>query len=392
MYDCFERGAEVQSARLFTNTQGVSFHNLSDIVEGVFSKGGAFLYASNMISEFSKIFTPDNLELAFQWLCKQRKHFPPNADIWYLRFHWKEQKQALLAQLNSDEFYFQPLQRITKANGEAIHLWTSIDSLVLKVMATELSKVLPCSKRCTHLKGHGGAKQTVNAIYQQLPTHSFVFRTDVKSYYESINHHILLDKLAIFVKDKQVLNLLTQYLRRSVDIGGNFVDIKQGISSGCPLSPLISSFYLVGLDKAMEGKSVFYRRYMDDIIVLAKSRWQLRRAIRCVNHYFTKLALKQHPDKTFIGNTAKGFDFLGYEFSNRGISPSTRTWENFRCRLSRLYEQKKHSPNWQMLLDDYRQRWLSWVTAGLSPALRNVLILNDDVLHLIPTMPTQTLL
>jgi RNA-directed DNA polymerase len=111
-----------------------------------------------------------------------------------------------------------------------------------------------------------------------------------------------------------VLNLLTQYLKRSVGSGGLFTDITKGISSGCPLSPIISSFYLVELDKEMEGKPVYYRRYMDDIIVLSTSRWKLRKAIKTVNQHFEKLKLRQHPDKTTIGRIKNGFDFLGYQF------------------------------------------------------------------------------
>ena len=48
--------------------------------------------------------------------------------------------------------------------------------------------------QCTHLKGHGGSKHTVTEIQHDLHNNTFVFRTDVKSYYESINHEILLDK------------------------------------------------------------------------------------------------------------------------------------------------------------------------------------------------------
>jgi hypothetical protein len=33
------------------------------------------------------IFTPTTLDTAYSWLCKQRRNFPANADIWHLRFH-----------------------------------------------------------------------------------------------------------------------------------------------------------------------------------------------------------------------------------------------------------------------------------------------------------------
>lgn len=311
------------------------------------------------------------LNESFSWLCKQRKHFPDNSDVWDVRFHWNKIKPQLIDELISNTFNFQPLQKVTKLSGEVIHLWTSIDSVVLKLLSLVLQRYLPSSKLCTHLKGHGGSKHTVTEIQHDLHNNTFVFRTDVKSYYESINHEILLDKLSVYIKDKMVMNLLSQYLKRSVESGGLFKDIKQGISSGCPLSPLISSFYLYELDKEMEDKPVFYRRYMDDIIILSPSRWKLRKAIKTVNQHFEKLKLNQHPDKTTIGRIKNGFDFLGYQFGEEKITVSKRTLENHIRRITLLYEQKKHLPNWKMLLDDYRQHWVTWVYSGIPSLIIN---------------------
>ena len=327
----------------------------------------------------NELVNTDLLNESFSWLCKQRKHFPDNSDVWDVRFHWNKIKPELIDKLISNTFNFQPLQKVTKSSGEVIHLWTSIDSVVLKLLSLVLSRYLPSSKRCTHLKGHGGIKRTVTEIHRNLEdglegkvnNHTFVFRTDAKSYYESINHEILLDKLSIYIKDKMVMNLLSQYLKRSVESGGLFKDIKQGISSGCPLSPLISSFYLYELDKEMEDKPVFYRRYMDDIIVLSPTRWKLRKAIKMVNQHFKKLKLKQHPDKTTIGRVKNGFDFLGYQFGQEKITVSKRTLQNHIRRITQLYEQKKHLPNWKMLLDDYRQHWVTWVYSGISLSIIN---------------------
>lgn len=296
----------------------------------------------------------------------------------------------ILAELGEGRFYFQPQQQIIKANGDKVNVWSSRDSLVLKMLSLYLIPKLPNSLLCTHLKGHGGAKLTVNHVHSASQRYPFVFRTDVKSYYESIHHTLLLEKFRQYIDEKLILNLFSQYLTRSVDIGGNFRTYSKGISSGCPLSPLVASFYLYELDKAFEGKRVFYRRYMDDIIVLAKSRWQLRRAIRCINQHFAKLKVKQHPDKTFVGYTAKGFDFLGYQFNRDALSVAKGTLEKHYCRLSRLYEQRKSHPNWMTYLEDYRQHWFCWVKAGLNATLQDGLKINDDVLHLNPIMPVQT--
>ena len=50
---------------------------------------------------------------------------------------------------------------------------------------------------------------------------------------------------------------------------------------------------------------------MDDVLVLARSRWQLRRAVKVVNQALGALSLEKHPAKTFIGRIERGFDFLG---------------------------------------------------------------------------------
>jgi hypothetical protein len=59
---------------------------------------------------------------------------------------------------------------------------------------------------------------------------------------------------------------------------------------------------------------------MDDVLVLAPTRWKLRHAVRVLNETLAALGLEKHPDKTFIGRTEKGFDFLGYRCSARKAS------------------------------------------------------------------------
>jgi len=41
------------------------------------------------------------------------------------------------------------------------------------------------------IKGHGGLKATVSDLHAALPGYSYVMKTDVKRYYESIDHTIL---------------------------------------------------------------------------------------------------------------------------------------------------------------------------------------------------------
>jgi RNA-directed DNA polymerase len=203
-----------------------------------------------------------------------------------------------------------PLSVATKADGETLHLWSSQDALVLKMLAMALSDTLALSSLCTHIKGHGGLKATVSDLQAALPDDTYVMKTDVKGYYASIDHTILLRQLDKDIADPFIWRLLVQFVKRSVERGGTFKSIHCGISRGCPLSPVIAAYYLKGLDEQMEGDTrYFYRRFMDDVIVLAKTRWHLRKAVRSVNQHFHQLKVEQAPDKTFIGKISKDFTF-----------------------------------------------------------------------------------
>ena len=121
-----------------------------------------------------------------------------------------------------------------------------------------LAEVLPISPACTHVKGHGGLKSAVRRVYGQLPNYRFVPRTDVKEYYASIDHFLLMEQLAEHVKDRFILNLLWQYLNRLVEGDGYYREVQRGISRGCPLNPLIGAFYLSSLDAQFQQDGLFY--------------------------------------------------------------------------------------------------------------------------------------
>ena len=115
----------------------------------------------------------------------------------------------------------------------------------------------------------------------------------------------------------------------------------------------------------MERTRLFYVRFMDDILVLAPTRWTLRRAIKAVNEVLGSLRLEKHPDKTFIGRIERGFDFLGYHFSRDGLKVAKATIQRFVERAARLYEQERMGAGAPDALGMYVRRWNGWVGGGL---------------------------
>ena len=61
-------------------------------------------------------------------------------------------------------------------------------------------------------------------VLTHLSTNRFVLKTDVHSYYDSIDHFLLLEQLAEHIEDRGILNLFWQYLTRSSEQGGLFWD------------------------------------------------------------------------------------------------------------------------------------------------------------------------
>jgi RNA-directed DNA polymerase len=322
-------------------------------------------YHLSRVTILAQLTSDDVLDTAYEWLCRRRRDYSTNANVWSLRRCWPHEKEKIKDELHSGSYRFSLLSRITLKNGEDADLWSARDALVLKVLALVLAMQLPVSRRCTHLKGHGGAKYAVREVRDHLPDNRFVLRTDVNSYYASIDHLMLLDQLAVHIRDRRVLNLLGQYLKRTSERGGSFWDYEKGISLRCPLSPLIGTFFLNALDAAAAKLRLSYVRFMDDILILAPTRWQLRGAVKAVNQTLGALRLEKHPDKTFIGRIEPGFDFLGYHFSPAGLAVAKKTVANFIEKASRLYEQERRAAPAASPLEMYVRRWLRWAGSGL---------------------------
>ena len=231
----------------------------------------AFPHATAMLSAdlTAEIASDEVLEQAYLWLCDRRKDRSPDNDVWTLRWRWREVKPRLQEELLSGSYRFTAVERIDTGR-ETLEIWSSQDALVLKAVAIVLTRHLAplLPKTCCHLIGNGGAKAAVRRLSERIPGNAFVFRSDVKNYYATIDHEVLFAQLKRHIVDARLLDLLWHYLRRTIYDGGRYEDVKQGISLGCPLSPLMGALYLKPLDERMARTGLSYARFMDDWVVL----------------------------------------------------------------------------------------------------------------------------
>ncbi|WP_413469854.1 reverse transcriptase domain-containing protein [Serratia quinivorans] len=249
--------------------------------------------------------------------------------------------------------------------------WGARDALVLKWLTARLTPLLPVHPRCEHIRGHGGGRASVARLSQALGggEYRYACRTDIRGYYGAINKDTVLRQVQQYVSDPVLLGLVEQFLHYTVEDGGEFHTPEKGICRGCPLSPLLGAMHLYEMDAHFASQTgIVYARYMDDFVILAKSRWQLRRHVRSLNGYFAHYGFVQHPGKTFIGRVEKGFDWLGALLGDTGVTAiAPRALANHRERVRRLYERLRHWPKGRAhaRVSLYRARWNIWCGTSL---------------------------
>ncbi|MFT4627071.1 MAG: RNA-directed DNA polymerase [Myxococcota bacterium] len=227
-------------------------------------------------------------------------------------------------------------------------------------LAVHLAGHIPRS--CTHLRGCGGVKGAIRVLRTDLDAAPYVARFDIASYYTSMRHDVLLAQLRRTGAADDDVAVVRDYLSLP-DTGAT----GRGMVASGGLSPLLGGLYLAPLDRAMDrlkarGQLVQYVRYMDDVVLLAKSRWQLRRAIAALHAALRPLHLRLHRVKRFIGRTSRGFDFLGYRLHpGRKLRPSGESLRRLRTRARRLYEREGDG----VRLRQYVRRWWLWLHGGL---------------------------
>lgn len=94
----------------------------------------------------------------------------------------------------------------------------------------------------------------------------FFFRTDIKSFFESINHEILLNKLKESIDEEKILKLIKNFLKTRAFGENDLVEPISGLHQGSPISPFMSNIYLNNFDKNMVNHGFQIIRYCDDAI------------------------------------------------------------------------------------------------------------------------------
>ncbi len=170
----------------------------------------------------------------------------------------------------------------------------------------------------------------------------WALKLDIKKFFASVNHGILLNLLKRKIKDQNILWLLSQVIE----------SFPSGIPLGNLTSQVFANIYMNELDQFVKHnlKIKYYLRYADDFIILGTQGLTLRSYIANVREFLQdKLKLQLHPEKIILRKLTWGIDFLGYIVLPHYILPRTRT----KRRIFKRLKEKLESENFNASLQSY---------------------------------------
>ncbi len=183
-------------------------------------------------------------------------------------------------------------------------------------------------------------------------TRPYIVKVDVKSYFASIDHDVLLRQMSRVVRDDRVLALL-----RTVYGGYGFSGV--GLPVGALTSQLAANILLDVIDhKVKDDLGVrYYVRYMDDMVAVVSGKNAARSLLERIALELAALGLRVNP-KSGIWPAARGVDFCGYRIFHTHIRPRKRCLYAWKKRFAAL--RRRHESG-QATLDQCRQRVMSFL-------------------------------
>jgi len=242
----------------------------------------------------------------------------------YLQIH----RERIKISIRDGSYLPQPILgvEIPKSNGKKRLL--GIPTVVDRMLQQAVGQVL-----CNHYDmdfednsyGFRPGRSAHHAVLRALEYinsgHIYIVDIDLKTFFDEVEHCLLLQILYRKVKCRHTLRLIRKWLRAPIHLNGKLVKRRKGVPQGSPLSPILSNIMLDVLDKELTGMGVKYVRYADDFSVYCQAEEEAQAVQEKIYKFLKeKLRLPVNEEKSGI-RSPKDFTILGYGFEiSKGTS------------------------------------------------------------------------
>ena len=223
---------------------------------------------------------------------------------------------------------------IPKGNGEQrpLGIPSVRDRIVQGAVKAALEPVLEARfyEHSYGFRPKRSAHQALDRIQRLIQAgYRHVLDLDIRQFFDSVEHDLLLTTLKRHVSDRHLLRLIKQILQAPIlEPNGVILKNRRGCPQGGPLSPLLANAFLSIVDfwflKHTRYKDVVWIRYADDGVVVSRQPiGQLKRRLEAV---LAQMHLQLHPDKTrMVDMQLRGstLDFLGFRMARRKSKSTT---------------------------------------------------------------------
>lgn len=147
---------------------------------------------------------------------------------------------------------------------------------------------------------------------------AWVLKCDIRKFFASIDHHILISIISIQIPDQKIVGLIENIVTSFQSTGPG-----KGLPLGNLTSQMLVNVYMNIFDQFVKHKlkAKHYIRYADDFVILSENKTDLEKLLPLIKKFLNeKLNLDLHPDKVYIKTFSSGVDFLGWvHFPNHRV-------------------------------------------------------------------------
>jgi RNA-directed DNA polymerase len=320
-------------------------------------------------SLIDKVWKRDNLSAG--WLATTLNGGSPGVDGQTVRqftAHLDKELKTLQRQLMEESYTPQPVRRcwIPKPGSKEkrpLGIPAVRDRIVQGAIRNVIEPILEreFAEHSYGFRPGRGCKDALRRVDGLLRDgYTWVVDADLKSYFDTIPHDKLMERVKERISDGKLLALLGRYLKAGVMDGlKGWESTEQGTPQGAVISPLLANLYLNPLDHLMAARGYEMTRYADDFVVQCRSEAEANTALEIIRQWAQENGLTLHPAKTRIVDATQkgGFDFLGYHFERGMKWPRQKSLDKFRDKIRNQTRRTQGQS-------------LSMVIAGINPVIR----------------------